>query len=146
MAGPMVALAAATVEAALGDAELPTDLMSAWDSTDYDEALRIRRDVTLQESCHLVPAQRIKEAPRKLHASIPGIEVSVVHLVRDPRAAAHSWLRPKAQPDRGGSGLRRRHRDRCNHACCFACDAPSPAGADRARRSGGFKGHAEAIA
>ena len=32
------------------------------------------------------------------------------------------------------------------HACCLACDAPPPAGADRARRSGGFKGHAEAIA
>jgi protein-disulfide isomerase-like protein with CxxC motif len=33
-------LAAATVESALGDAKLPTDLMSAWDSTDYDAALR----------------------------------------------------------------------------------------------------------
>jgi protein-disulfide isomerase-like protein with CxxC motif len=30
----------ATVEAALGDAKLSTDLMAAWDSTDYDEALR----------------------------------------------------------------------------------------------------------
>ncbi|HZQ87047.1 MAG TPA: sulfotransferase [Acidimicrobiales bacterium] len=40
-----------------------------------------------------------------LLTSIPGIEVAVVHLVRDPRAAAHSWLRPKAQPDRGGNGI-----------------------------------------
>ena len=31
----------------------------------------VRRDVTLQESCHLVHAQRIKEAPRTLLASIP---------------------------------------------------------------------------
>jgi protein-disulfide isomerase-like protein with CxxC motif len=30
----------ATVEAALGDAKLSTDLMAAWDSKDYDEALR----------------------------------------------------------------------------------------------------------
>ena len=43
-----------------------------------------------------------------LLGSVPGIEVSVVHLVRDPRAAAHSWIRPKAQPDRGGDGLMQR--------------------------------------
>jgi protein-disulfide isomerase-like protein with CxxC motif len=30
----------ATVQAALEDAKLPTDLMAAWASTDYDEALR----------------------------------------------------------------------------------------------------------
>jgi glycolate oxidase iron-sulfur subunit len=35
----------------------------------------VRRDVTLQESCHLVHGQRIKEAPRKLLASIPGVEL-----------------------------------------------------------------------
>lgn len=43
-----------------------------------------------------------------LLASVPGIEVSTVHLVRDPRAAAHSWIRPKAQPDRGGNGMMQR--------------------------------------
>jgi glycolate oxidase iron-sulfur subunit len=35
----------------------------------------VRRDVTLQESCHLVHAQRIKDAPRKLLAAIPGLEL-----------------------------------------------------------------------
>jgi glycolate oxidase iron-sulfur subunit len=35
----------------------------------------VRRDVTLQESCHLVHGQRIKDAPRKLLASIPGLEL-----------------------------------------------------------------------
>jgi hypothetical protein len=29
----------------------------------------------------------------------PGIELYVVHLVRDPRAVAYSWLRKKPQPD-----------------------------------------------
>lgn len=33
----------------------------------------VRRAVTLQESCHLVHAQRIKEAPRKLLKLIPGL-------------------------------------------------------------------------
>jgi glycolate oxidase iron-sulfur subunit len=36
---------------------------------------RVERVVTLQESCHLVHAQRIKDAPRKILARIPGLEV-----------------------------------------------------------------------
>src|SRR5438132_2704384 len=36
---------------------------------------RVRRSVTLQESCHLVHAQRIKNAPRQLLAAIPGVEL-----------------------------------------------------------------------
>jgi hypothetical protein len=35
-------------------------------------------------------------------ADLPGMDVSVAHLVRDPRAAAFSWRRTKEQPDRGG--------------------------------------------
>src|SRR5207302_8262579 len=35
----------------------------------------VRRTVTLQESCHLVHAQRIKGAPRALLAAIPGLEL-----------------------------------------------------------------------
>lgn len=35
----------------------------------------VRRTVTLQESCHLVHAQRIKAAPRALLAMIPGLEL-----------------------------------------------------------------------
>jgi glycolate oxidase iron-sulfur subunit len=36
---------------------------------------RVERVVTLQESCHLVHAQRIKDAPRKILAQIPGLEL-----------------------------------------------------------------------
>jgi glycolate oxidase iron-sulfur subunit len=36
---------------------------------------RVERVVTLQESCHLVHAQRIREAPRQLLALIPGLEL-----------------------------------------------------------------------
>jgi glycolate oxidase iron-sulfur subunit len=35
----------------------------------------VKRRITLQESCHLVHAQRIKDAPRKLLASMPGLEL-----------------------------------------------------------------------
>jgi glycolate oxidase iron-sulfur subunit len=37
--------------------------------------MSVRRTVTLQESCHLVHAQRIKAAPRTLLAAIPGLEL-----------------------------------------------------------------------
>jgi glycolate oxidase iron-sulfur subunit len=35
----------------------------------------VERNVTLQESCHLVHAQRIKAAPRQLLAAIPGVQL-----------------------------------------------------------------------
>lgn len=42
-------------------------------------------------------------------ASVPGLDVSVVHLVRDPRATAWSWLRRKQMPDAGGTREMHRH-------------------------------------
>jgi hypothetical protein len=33
---------------------------------------------------------------------VPGLDVYVVHLVRDPRAVAYSWRRTRGQPDPGG--------------------------------------------
>jgi Sulfotransferase family len=42
-----------------------------------------------------------------LLAQIPSVELHIVHLVRDPRAVAHSWLRPLiADPDGRSSMLR----------------------------------------
>jgi hypothetical protein len=40
----------------------------------------------------------------------PGVDLRVVHLVRDPRATAFSWDQAKAQPDRGTPGLMQRQR------------------------------------
>jgi len=42
-------------------------------------------------------------------ANIPELDLLVVHMTRDPRAVAHSWLRKKAQPDRGDARLMHRH-------------------------------------
>lgn len=39
----------------------------------------------------------------------PGVGMYVVHLVRDPRATAYSWLKRKHQPDRGETGYMDRH-------------------------------------
>jgi hypothetical protein len=41
----------------------------------------------------------------ELLATLPGAEVFVVHLVRDPRATAYSWLRQKRLPDFGDGRL-----------------------------------------
>lgn len=43
-----------------------------------------------------------------LVAGVPGVDLQVLHLVRDPRAAAHSWRRRKHQPDLGASALMER--------------------------------------
>lgn len=36
-----------------------------------------------------------------LLSTLSGIDLRVLHLVRDPRATAYSWLNPKPSPDRG---------------------------------------------
>jgi hypothetical protein len=36
---------------------------------------------------------------------LPQIDLRVVHLIRDPRATAYSWLRKKALPDRAGTAF-----------------------------------------
>ena len=43
-----------------------------------------------------------------LLASVPEIDLHVVHLVRDPRATAYSWLRAKALPDGVAAGVMER--------------------------------------
>lgn len=40
---------------------------------------------------------------------VTAIDLYVVHLVRDPRASAYSWLKKKLQPDRGELGYMDRH-------------------------------------
>jgi hypothetical protein len=39
---------------------------------------------------------------------LPGIDLRVVQLIRDPRATAYSWLRKKALPDKAGTVLMQR--------------------------------------
>ena len=44
-----------------------------------------------------------------LLSQLPGITLSVLHVVRDPRATAWSWRRVKASRDRDDAGLMHRH-------------------------------------
>jgi glycolate oxidase iron-sulfur subunit len=50
-----------------------TEFLASVDLVPFARA--VDRVVTLQESCHLVHAQRVKAAPRRLLASIPGVEL-----------------------------------------------------------------------
>jgi glycolate oxidase iron-sulfur subunit len=66
----------------LGDAEAAEFGRLTRDVTEFLASIElepfrqpVRRTITLQESCHLVHAQRIKDAPRQLLASIPGLEL-----------------------------------------------------------------------
>jgi glycolate oxidase iron-sulfur subunit len=57
----------------------------------------VRRRVTLQESCHLTHAQRIKDAPRALLARIPGIEF--VDMQRPDECCGSAGLYSVFQPE-----------------------------------------------
>ncbi len=43
-----------------------------------------------------------------LLGTLPNIDLFVIHLVRDPRGTAYSWMRPKPAGDRPSGGLMRR--------------------------------------
>jgi len=56
----------------------------------------VRKRVTLQESCHLVHAQRISAAPRQLLGRIPGLEV--VEMAHPERCCGSAGLYMLTQP------------------------------------------------
>jgi glycolate oxidase iron-sulfur subunit len=59
-----------------GFAALTRDVTEFLASIDLELPTRpVHRTVTLQESCHLVHAQRVKDAPRKLLSLVPGLEL-----------------------------------------------------------------------
>ncbi len=69
----------------------------------YPEWLeRLYHAISVVTGCDLV----VDASKDPVHAFIlnsrPGVEVRMVHLVRDPRAAAFSWLRKKSDPGRDG--------------------------------------------
>ena len=69
----------------------------------YLETLsRLYRAVAEVSGCEVVVDSSKLPSYGFVLAQVPGLDVRVVHLVRDPRGAAHSWRSPKPQPDGGG--------------------------------------------
>jgi hypothetical protein len=75
----------------------------------YREALgRLYRAIAeVTGSDTIVDSSKLPSYARVV-GSLPGVEMRVVHLVRDPRAAAASWVSVKEQPDRGTPGTMER--------------------------------------
>jgi hypothetical protein len=60
---------------------------------------RLYRAVAEVSGCELVVDSSKLPSYGFVLGNVPGLDVRVVHLVRDPRGAAYSWTRLKAQPD-----------------------------------------------
>ena len=79
------------------------------DDDGYQAALaRLYRAVAHQTGCRVIVDSSKSPVYARLVAAIPGVEVAVVHLVRDPRATAWSFLRKKRLPDFGDDRLMQR--------------------------------------
>ena len=62
---------------------------------------RLYRAVQQHTDCRVIVDSSKAPLYAELLARIPAIDLHVVHLVRDPRATAYSWLRQKQLPDFG---------------------------------------------
>ena len=72
---------------------------------DYPERLaRLYRAIAASTGSTVVIDSSKLPAYGWILEGIASIDLRVVHLVRDPRAAAYSWMRKKVQPDRGRPG------------------------------------------
>jgi hypothetical protein len=75
----------------------------------YQAALvRLYRAVQHQTGCRVIVDSSKSPVYARLVAAIPGVDVAVVHLIRDPRATAWSFLRTKRLPDFGDDRLMQR--------------------------------------
>jgi hypothetical protein len=76
---------------------------------EYQAALsRLYGSVQRQTGCRVIVDSSKSPVYARMVAAIIGVEVSVVHLVRDPRATAWSFLRKKRLPDFGDDRLMQR--------------------------------------
>jgi hypothetical protein len=88
---------------------LGRDRRDGADADGYQEALaRLYRAVQRHTGCRVLVDSSKSPVYASLLAAIPGVEVAVVHLVRDPRATAWSFQRAKHLPDFGDDRLMQR--------------------------------------
>ena len=95
---------------------IPAVLLTRWRgrSREGDEFLRVLdrlyRAVQQGTGCRVIVDSSKAPLYGELLAAIPVIDLHVVHLMRDPRATAYSWLRSKRLPDFGDERLMQRQR------------------------------------
>jgi hypothetical protein len=90
---------------------------AAPDGDEYRATLaRLYRAVHDHTGCRVIVDSSKSPVYAELLATLPGADVSVVHLVRDPRASAYSWLRKKRLPDFGDDRLMLRQAAICGCA------------------------------
>ena len=61
--------------------------------------------ITSETGCRVIVDSSKSPVYAEQLDSIPGARVCVVHLIRDPRATAYSWLRKKSLPDFGDNRM-----------------------------------------
>jgi hypothetical protein len=67
----------------------------------YQEIMtRLYRAIARETGAELVVDSSKSPAGAALLAGMDGVQPYLLHMIRDPRAVAHSWMRPKAQLDR----------------------------------------------
>ncbi len=80
-----------------------------WSTDEYRKMLlRLYQAIQQATNCRVIVDSSKSAVYAELLASIPGIDLYVVHLLRDPRATAYSWLRRKELPDFGDDRLMQR--------------------------------------
>ena len=76
------------------------------DENDYQHALgSLYRAVHEQTGCRVIVDSSKSPVHAKRVDSVAGVDLYLVHLVRDPRATAYSWLRKRSLPDFGDDRL-----------------------------------------
>jgi hypothetical protein len=70
---------------------------------------RLYRGIRAASGCRVIVDSSKLPAYGNVVSHLPEVDLYVVHLVRDPRATAYSWLRRKAAPDRK-EGMMQRQR------------------------------------
>jgi hypothetical protein len=77
---------------------------------DYLETLsRLYRAVRHVSRCRVIVDSSKYPLYAHLLSLVPSIDLYILHLVRDPRGVAYSWLRRKPQPDKGEGQILSRH-------------------------------------
>lgn len=67
----------------------------------FDSVDRLYRAITEVSGAAVIIDNSKTPSYGAVLATLPTVDLRVLHLVRDPRATAYSWLNPKTSPDRG---------------------------------------------